>query len=88
MEFARIERITCRKLQHPTDAVRLKHLDDGGRLEVVARYYGRVAADMIDAAVDRAIREEVGRLLVGKPEFKKAIHKMALEKLGEALLRP
>lgn len=61
---------------------------DGGRLEVVARYYGRVAADMIDAAVDRAIREEVGRLLVGKPEFKKAIHRMALEKLGEALLRP
>ena len=61
---------------------------DGKVLTCIARYYGKIAKDQIEATVERAIRAEVGRLLIGNPEFKKAIHRMALEKLGEALLRP
>jgi hypothetical protein len=60
---------------------------DGKGLTCIARYYGKIARDQIETTIERALREEVGRLLMGKPEFKRAIHRMALEKLGEALLR-
>jgi hypothetical protein len=60
---------------------------DGKVLTCIARYYGKIAKDQIEATIERALSEEVGRLLIGKPEFKKAIHRMALEKLGQALLK-
>lgn len=65
------------------DIVRVKY--EVEVLDVCLRYYGRLANDVVNEVVERAIKKETARLLLADPRFKEAVTLLAGEKLVELL---